>query len=163
MSRTYVVERAQVVPAGLEECFAYFSDPCRLPEITPRWLGFRVTRPPEAGIFSGCEIDYTIRWLGVPLRWTTLITDCDPPRRFVDTQHRGPYRRWWHEHRFIPLADGTTLMTDRVEYEMPLGVLGRIAQPLVHRQLHGILDHRTRVTAAAFARRSWPRAVAAAS
>lgn len=152
MSRIYVVERSQVVPASVAECFAYFSDPRRLPDITPRWLRFTVTRPPDADIYAGCEIDYMIRWLGVPLRWTTLITDCDPPHRFVDTQQRGPYRRWWHEHRFVPIGDGATLMTDRVEYEMPLGVLGRIVQPLVHRQLRGILDHRTRITGAAFGR-----------
>lgn len=156
MSRVFTVERAQVVAAPLDQCFAYFSDPRRLPDITPRWLRFAVRRPPEDGIFAGCEIEYTIRWLGVPLRWTTLITDCDPPHRFVDTQHRGPYRRWWHEHRFVALGDRQTLMTDRVEYEMPLGILGWIAQPLVHRHLRGILDYRTRATAAEFSRRSDP-------
>ena len=40
--------------------------------------------------------------------------------RFVDAQHRGPYRAWWHEHHFR--ADGDrTIMEDRVYYAPPLG------------------------------------------
>ena len=42
-------------------------------------------------------------------------------------------------------------MADRVEYELPLGVLGRLAHRLfVRRQLEGIFRHRARVIAELF-------------
>ena len=70
-----IVERRQLVHAPIEHTFAYFSDPRQLPEITPPCLRFRVERFDADRIFAGCEIDYTIRWLGLPLRWTTLIAE----------------------------------------------------------------------------------------
>jgi ligand-binding SRPBCC domain-containing protein len=42
-------------------------------------------------------------------------------------------------------------MEDRVEYELPLGLLGRLAHRLlVRRQLEGIFRHRARVIAGLF-------------
>lgn len=35
------------------------------------------------------------------------------------SQHRDPYRSWWHEHHFSALGD-RTLMHDRVYYAPPL-------------------------------------------
>jgi ligand-binding SRPBCC domain-containing protein len=32
----------------------------------------------------------------------------------------GPFRRWHHTHRF-QAVDGGTRLTDRVEYQLPLG------------------------------------------
>ena len=54
-----------------------------------------------------------------PLRWQSEITAWEPPFRFVDTQIRGPYRAWIHEHAFES-RDGKTVMRDRVQY----GVVG---------------------------------------
>ena len=50
------------------------------------------------------------------------ITVREPPRRFVDEQVRGPYRRWHHEHLFES-ADGGTLCRDIVAYVVPGGWL----------------------------------------
>jgi ligand-binding SRPBCC domain-containing protein len=106
-------------------------------------MRFTVNRMTTAPIHQGCEIDYTIRWLRVPLRWTTLITAYDRNVRFVDEQKRGPYKRWWHEHRFERISDDETLMTDRIEYELPLGPIGAVAHALaVKRQLRQIMDFR---------------------
>ncbi|MFJ9388472.1 hypothetical protein ACIRON_06625 [Nocardioides sp. NPDC101246] len=59
-----------------------------------------------------------------------MISEYDAPHRFVDEQQSGPFRRWWHEHRFEP-ATGGTLMTDVVEFVAPAGVVGRLANVLV--------------------------------
>ena len=145
-----VIERALVVPAGVEHTFSYFSEPRNLPQITPPWLRFTVVRCPVDGISAGCEIEYTIAWLGVTMPWTTRITQYERDARFVDTQERGPYKRWWHEHRFQATAGGT-LMSDRIEYEMPFGVLGGVAHAVfVRRQLRQILDYRARRAAELF-------------
>ena len=61
---------------------------------------------------------------------TSVISQYDAPHRFVDEQESGPFRRWWHEHRFESVADGT-LMTDVVEFESPAGAVGRFVNALV--------------------------------
>jgi ligand-binding SRPBCC domain-containing protein len=139
----YVIERAQVIPAPLEEAFRFFEDPRNLAEITPAWLRFEIVGLDGLPLRAGCKIEYRIRWLGIPFRWLTVITDYEPGRRFVDLQTRGPYRLWRHEHTFEDL-NGQTMMRDRVEYELPLGLIGRIVHRLlVSHHLRQIFDFRS--------------------
>ncbi len=138
----YTLERAQVVPVPLEVAFRFFEDPRNLRLITPDWLGFRIMSIRGTPLDVGTTIAYRIRWLGVPLSWVTRIDEFERNRRFVDVQIRGPYRWWRHEHTFEERS-GQTLMRDRVDYELPLGVLGRVAHRLlICRQLCNIFDYR---------------------
>ena len=92
---------------------------------------------------AGTLIDYRLSLFGVPFGWHTEISCWEPPHRFVDTQLRGPYRRWIHTHEFVAERGGTR-MIDRVDYVLPLGALGRVAKPLVGRQLQRIFEFRER-------------------
>lgn len=139
---SYVLECEMKVPRGLRETFEVFENPHNLARITPPWLNFRVLHE-RLEMRKGLEINYTIRWLGLPIRWRTLITAYDPPAKFIDLQARGPYRLWHHQHFFAETPDGGTLVRDRVTYVLPLGVLGRLAHALaVKRQLLGIFRYR---------------------
>jgi ligand-binding SRPBCC domain-containing protein len=46
-----------------------------------------------------------------------VIREWEPPMRFVDSQTRGPYRYWHHEHVFESV-DGGTLCRDIVDYDV---------------------------------------------
>jgi len=60
----------------------------------------------------------------------------------VDTQLRGPYRRWHHTHRFESVGD-ETIVEDIVRYALPLGRLGRLMHTLmVRRDVERIFDYR---------------------
>ncbi len=103
-------------------------------------MGFEITRLENLPMQCGTTIRYRIRPFGVPQRWTTEIVEYRPDREFVDVQTKGPYRYWRHRHTFEDV-DGGTLMRDRVEYQMPLGPLGRLAHFLfVGGTLRGIFD-----------------------
>lgn len=139
---SYVLECEMKVSRGLRETFEVFENPHNLARITPPWLNFRVLDG-RLEMRRGLEINYTIRWLGLPIRWRTLITAYDPPAMFIDLQARGPYRLWHHRHMFLETPDGGTLVRDEVTYVLPLGVLGRLAHALVvKRQLLGIFRYR---------------------
>lgn len=131
------------VPWGREEAFAFFSDAHNLERITPGFLKFRVLTPAPIELREGVLIDYALRVRGVPLRWQSEITVWDPPHRFVDRQVRGPYRRWVHEHRFVSLDGGDTLVEDRVEYAVPGGRL--VHALFVKRDVQAIFAYRTAV------------------
>ena len=144
---TYRLERRQVVPRPLEETFAFYADPRNLAHITPRWLHFRMLCGEALTMRRGLRVHYRIRPLGFPQRWTSEITEYDPPHRFVDEQVLGPYRTWRHIHEFRAVGGGTEII-DVVEYELPLGAVGRAAHALfVARQLRAIFAHRARVIA----------------
>ena len=137
-----------VIDRPLDEVFAFFCAAENLGAITPPDMGFDIVTPTPIAMEEGATIDYRIRASGVPMRWRTVIDAWEPPRagraRFVDSQARGPYACWWHEHRFE--ADGArTIMIDTVHYAAPLGPLGAVAdRVLVARELRRIFTHRGR-------------------
>jgi ligand-binding SRPBCC domain-containing protein len=144
----YVLRQEQVLEAPREEVFPFFADPGNLEAITPDRLRFRITEAPER-MAPGARIRYRLRLHGVPVSWTSRIAAWDPPTSFADVQGAGPYRRWEHVHAFVPEGDGTRVV-DRVRYALPMGPLGRLAHPVVRRDLHAIFEHRADVLAERF-------------
>jgi hypothetical protein len=125
----YLIRAEQFVPRPLEEVFDFFSKAENLQQLTPPWMNFHILSVEPNPVRKGTLIQYSLRWRMFPIRWTTEITDWEPPRRFVDLQLRGPYKLWRHEHRFTVEGNGT-LISDEVQYELPFGVLGRIGHAI---------------------------------
>lgn len=139
--KIYTLFREQLIPRPLDETFSFFAEPRNLEAITPPWLRFEIVSAP-AKLKAGSEIVYRLKWHGFPLRWKTDIEVWSPPATFRDVQKSGPYLLWRHTHRFIATDEGT-LMTDHVEYALPLGLLGNLAHALwVHRDVEKIFDYR---------------------
>lgn len=144
--RSYLLRCELKTPAPLDKTFSLFENPRNLARLTPPWLGFHV-RTPDVEMKKGAIIDYGIHWMGLPLRWRTLISDYAPPYRFVDIQLRGPYTLWRHIHSFHETPTGT-VVTDEVRYVLPLGPLGQAAHRiLVASQLLEIFVYRQRAMA----------------
>jgi len=147
----YVLAREQLVPRPRPEVFAFFADAANLERLTPPTLKFSIRTPLPIAMRPGAEIDYRLSLFGIPFRWRTVIEAFEPESHFVDIQASGPYAVWRHHHEFVEAADGT-LVRDRVEYELPLGPLGRLAHALlVRRQLDHIFDYRRQVIQQVFA------------
>lgn len=142
--RTHTLDQSMTVPVSQPRAFEFFEAPENLSRITPPWLSFRIATQGPVRMRKGARIDYHIRWLGLKLKWRTLITEYEPPRYFVDEQIEGPYRFWRHEHTIEPDPSGA-IIGDRVEYALPLGWLGRLVHRLlVRRQLEAIFRYRRR-------------------
>jgi len=148
--REHILKRELTVPRPLKEVFAFFDRPENLGALTPPDMGFRILTPPPLEMRRDAVVDYIVTVSGLPVRWTTLITDYDPPHRFVDLQLRGPYAWWHHTHEFEALAGGTVIR-DTVRYGMPFGPLGELAHALaVQGRLQRIFAFRDRVIRAKF-------------
>jgi ligand-binding SRPBCC domain-containing protein len=138
---TYRLEREQWLPRPVDEVYRFFSRPENLQVLTPPWLDFRMVDAPQA-LVAGSLIRYRLRWRWMPIRWTTEISEWNPPLGFVDRAVRGPYALWNHEHCFAEHEGGTT-MRDRVTYALPLGWAGRLAHAAaVKRDLEAVFDFR---------------------
>ncbi|MFZ9004765.1 MAG: SRPBCC family protein, partial [Robiginitalea sp.] len=80
------------------------------------------------------------------------ITHLEEGSYFVDEQRFGPYSFWHHKH-FISAVENGTLMRDIIDYKLPMGPLGNLAQTLfVRRQLTAIFRYREKTLEAAFGR-----------
>jgi ligand-binding SRPBCC domain-containing protein len=116
-------ETHQWVPRPVDEVFAFFSSEKNLETITPPWLNFHVLGVSTPQIMSGTLIDYRLKLHGVPFKWKTRIEEWTPGKKFVDTQLKGPYKKWHHTHLFTPI-NGGTLISDRVIFKLPGGIVG---------------------------------------
>jgi ligand-binding SRPBCC domain-containing protein len=141
----YVLAVEQMVPRPRPEVFAFFADAANLERLTPPRLKFSIRTSLPIAMRPGAIIDYRLSLFGFPFRWRTVMEVFEPDSRFVDLQAAGPYAFWRHLHEFTD-APGGTLIRDRVEYQLPLGPLGRLARALfVRRQLEHIFDYRRRI------------------
>ncbi|MEO8591315.1 MAG: SRPBCC family protein [Flavobacteriales bacterium] len=143
----HVLEREQLLPIPIDEAWPFFTSPRNLIHITPPSMGLVIHEPLDDTLtFPGQRFTYTVRpLLGGSAFLGTLIERVEAPILFVDTQVKGPFKRWWHQHRF-EAADGGTRMLDRLEYELPLGSLGDLAHVLlVKRRIRAIFNQRYRV------------------
>lgn len=131
----------------VEEVFAFFANPENLPRLMPAWQKARIEKAsivpaPRAGATAtspskaaGIGTKLTLSFRPFPLspfrvHWDTEITEFSWDGQFCDRQVSGPFAYWYHCHRLRPVdrnGINMTLIVDHVEYEMPFGVLGRIA------------------------------------
>lgn len=144
----YVLVSRTELPAPLARVFRFFSSAENLQLLTPPGMRFVIETPRPITMAPNTLIDYRLQILGFPARWRTVIEDWVTPRAgatdamFVDAQLKGPYRAWWHEHRFRAHGD-RTVMEDIVYYAPPLGVLGTLANRLVvEKELRRIFGYR---------------------
>lgn len=145
--KIYTLTKKQFLPITLEQAWDFFSSPVNLKKITPEYMGFKITSDLGDGkMYPGQIISYIVRpVLGIPMSWTTEITHVLDKKYFVDEQRFGPYSLWHHQHWFKEVEGGVE-MTDIVNYGLPLGILGRIANHIfVEKQLKEIFDYREKV------------------
>ena len=139
----HYLTREQIIPATLEQVWDYFSDPRNLDEMTPPDMRFRILTAPLPRMYEGQIVEYRVEFIrGLPALWLTEIAHVREPRYFVDEQRIGPYRFWYHEHKFEPVAGGTR-MSDQVTYSIGFGPLGDLLNAIwIGRRLKQIFDFR---------------------
>lgn len=139
-------QREVRVEAPLDEVWRFHSRIEGLEHLTPDWMHLRVEAvhrrdgsdadggDADADVLdAGTEIRLSIRpfRVGPRRRWVTRIVRRERENGtavFEDVMEDGPFPRWRHTHQFFAIADGETLVRDRVEYELP--VVGGLLGPL---------------------------------
>lgn len=165
MRHTYTAE--QWLPYPVEQVFAFFANPENLPRLMPAWQKTRIEEasfapppplpnlPQMPGVAAGAGTRMTISFRPFPyspvrVPWDAEITEFTWFEHFCDVQHRGPFAYWRHCHRLAAeTRNGApgTLLRDVVEYALPLGSLGDLANTLfVARQMRSIFAYRQRRT-----------------
>ena len=123
-----------VIHAPVERCFDMARDVAAHVE-SAAFSGEKLVPPGklEGTLGLGDLVAFEGRHFGMRQRFVARITEVTPPRRFVDEMVTGAFRRLRHEHEFVMHAEGT-LMRDILEWESPLGFVGRIADALFVRR-----------------------------
>ena len=139
----YTISREQYVTASLEEAWDLLKNPANLDLITPPELQFQIVSHVPRIMFDGLIVEYRIRipWFGIR-QWIAEIKHIREMHSFVDEQRIGPYKFWYHYHQLDEEA-GRVKLTDRVFYEVPYGIFGKILHDfIIKKTLKRIFDYR---------------------
>lgn len=112
-----------------ETVFAFHADISNHPRTCPPEQREQILHGAGQPLHDGTRILFRAKHGG---RWRTLeaeIAEWDPPKGFVSRQMHGPFRSWTHRHTFRPFQRGT-LLTDQIEYRVPYGLFGLLANRL---------------------------------
>jgi len=94
--------------------------------------GERVVAGRTTGLMTlGEEVTWEARHLGIIQRLTSRITAYKRPVHFRDSQVRGAFARFDHDHYFETLDRNRTRMRDVFDYTAPLGPIGILADALL--------------------------------
>ena len=141
--KIYRLETIQNLPISKSHAWDFLSNPKNLKRITPDYMGFKIINGTADKMYAGQIIQYMVTpVMGIPTKWVTEITHVDDGNYFVEEQRFGPYSLWHHKH-FIKAIKNGVEMKDIIDYKIPLGIIGRIAQPiLVAPKLKEIFEYR---------------------
>lgn len=145
--KVYTISRKQFLPITLSEAWEFFSTPRNLSKITPAHMGFDIQYVSGGEkTYAGQLIRYKVQAIpGIKMDWVTEITHVQEPAYFVDEQRFGPYALWHHQHHFKEVPGGVE-MTDEVNYAIPFGILGRLANFIfVGQEVNRIFDFRFKI------------------
>lgn len=122
-------ERIVLIDCPLEEAFKFHSDTNNLKKITPEFIKVKILKI-DLPLRLYSEIMLQIIQFGfIKTKWNIQLTDFQPFNLITDTQTKGPFKIWKHSHCFEDRG-GKTLMTDKISYVLPFGIIGRIADKL---------------------------------
>jgi ligand-binding SRPBCC domain-containing protein len=133
------------INAPIEEVFHFHDDTRNLIKITPPSIKVRFTTRGATGL--GQDIFLSVKQFGlVQTSWHVRITEYQPPETMVDEQIKGPFATWKQTRHVAATQLGATL-TDTVEYTLPFGALGRLADTLfVRKQIENMFAYRQQAT-----------------
>ncbi len=136
------------MPASAEAVYRFHAEPDALERLTPPWEKSKVVA--RTGSIEKPGSTVTIRVTVGPFsqNWISEHVACEPNVMFRDVMRSGPFRRWEHTHRFLPETDQSSWLEDTVEYEFPLGWLGKLfGGAYTRRRLQRLFEWRHRTTA----------------
>ena len=137
--------RTTPMPGAVEELFDWHLRPGAFERLAPPWQHTEVVER-SGPVADGSTVTLTVPIGPVSVRWISRHREVRRPVGFTDEQLSGPFASWVHRHRMDAAGPGASLLTDAVDYTLPLGALGSVAGASVRRTLARVFAYRHRVT-----------------
>ncbi len=132
------------MPVSARALFDWHEQPGAFERLSPGWQQAKVLSR-TGGITDGSRVEVEVPILGGLVHQRMLMEHSGyvAGSRFVDTQMEGPFARWQHTHTMEPAADGSSVLVDQIDYELPMSPFGDlVAGGFVDHQLNQLFDFR---------------------
>ena len=112
------------MPVSADELSAWHFREGALTRLIPPWENARVIRT-SGPLANGSLVVIELRKGPVKIHWHAIHDRVEPGKGFRDTQQKGPFHKWVHEHRFQAVESGKSTLEDYVNYQEPFPPFGR--------------------------------------
>ena len=139
-------ERQLDLPVSAEKGFSWHERPGALDRLIPPWERVSVLKWGD-GIRDGSTVELAQRLGPLELKWVVKHHGYEAGQAFRDKQLSGPFVSWKHLHEFRPEGDCNGVLTDRIAYQVPGGILGRLLGGiLIKQKLNNMFTYRHNTT-----------------
>jgi uncharacterized protein len=115
------------MPVSARALFDWHARRGAFERLTPAWQRSRVLSR-TGGITDGSRVEVEVPILHGLIHQRMLMEHGNyvEGSGFTDTQIEGPFSRWTHTHRMVPVSETSSILEDRIDYELPLGLPGEL-------------------------------------
>ena len=110
------------VPVPVDQLFSWHENPGAFERLTPPFDPVSVKK--RNGGIDGGEVHIQMNLGPIPLTWVARHHDYIKNEQFFDEQVSGPFASWNHKHLFEKIDSNSSKVTDKIDYRLPLGILG---------------------------------------
>ena len=147
-----------IVPGPRSEVFDLICAPSQLPYLLADHIEVQVTRSADV-LKRGSEYEFLMTRFGFSQAVCLRIEDYLKGSRLTYRQSEGLFADWVHTIKFEDHGEQQTLVIDYVDYKLPFGLVGYLADDLfVRRDMKRILSHRLDLAQKAFIGKSVKKA-----
>ncbi|MDE1765451.1 MAG: hypothetical protein KGI27_04145 [Thaumarchaeota archaeon] len=133
-----------VVDSNIDEVWKFYTNINHLKIITPKQMKIEILKVTNETIKEGEEA-----WLKAKIitdsQWHSKITHMRP-YEYVDEMMSGRFKIWKHLHKFNKISEDKTEVMDQVDFQLHHGMIGRLFENYVMRQLSEIFTYRKQAT-----------------
>jgi len=134
-----------IVSCNIDKVWKFYTDVKHVEVITPKEVQLKIVRTTSQTLMQGTDV-----WLSGKLifrhTWHSKIIYLKP-YEYVDEMLSGLFKKWKHLHKFQTIDENRTEVIDEIDFELPLGFLGRMFEGYAHDRMRHIFAYRETATA----------------
>lgn len=121
---------SQLIEAPRLDVFQYLTTPSHQTMLLQPAINVEVLSP-DSELKRGDEVHFNMTRFGLSQSIRFRIEDLLPGSRITYRQSEGVFAAWSHTMKFEEHNDTVTLVTDLVDYQVPMGIFGFLADDLL--------------------------------
>lgn len=136
-------EQSFKVDCSIDEVWNFYTDIKHLEIVTPPKLKLKIIESSDKQIVEGLRMTVSGRLVLYNSKWNSKISLVDISKHmFIDEMVKGPFKKWKHIHLFSEIGKNQTVVTDKIEFELPFFFLGKLMEGYVENNLKKIFEFR---------------------
>ena len=136
-------EQSFKVNCNIDKVWNFYTNIKHLEIVTPPNLKLKIIETSNNQIVEGLITTISGRLVLYNSKWNSKISLVDTSKHmYIDEMVKGPFKKWKHIHIFSEIGKNQTVVTDKIEFELPFFLFGKLMEGYVENNLKKIFEFR---------------------